>query len=352
YLENLLSTDGKNLGTKTLRRYSPLEGTQKIGDETVQAGLRSSIRHIVFDRQTSQAVTFSPDGPLLLGELEQARSDVFLPRLSGLLPANPVKQGDFWKPELSAVQELTDLQEITRNDLECILHSVEGDLAVVQFRGQVEGTTPTGSHLQTMQGSYQFQLRERRLKSIRLEVTSTLKSKEGKPAGNITATYELVRKPASSQLEADGLVLEPTEENTLLLVQEPKFGLEMVHSRRWVPRLPTEKNWQIDGPSGSGITIQFENSSAVSSAQDMRKPIETTLIKAVPDLKALADPPGWPSVERLAWQGTQNGKEYVFEYLLWKQKAAGAIIAARYFAPESELARKDVERMIRSLKRE
>jgi len=175
--------------------------------------------------------------------------------------------------------------------------------------------------------------------------------RDRKRAGDISAVYQMVRKPAPDQkIDTKGMSLEPTEENTLLLVQEPHLGVEMVHSRRWVPRPVSDKSWIIDGPSGSGLTIQMESASNIPPADSVRKQIEATLGRTAQNLKPLPDPTGWTDVQRLSWTGSQNGKEFVFEYFLWKHGNKGAIIAGRYFAPEAGLAQKDVERMIKGLR--
>jgi len=350
YVEKILSVDVDRLANKTLRKYQLLEAEQTIGIDLTRARLRDSIRHLVLDRQNDQAVTFSPDGPLLLGELEQTRSDVFLPRLSGMFPSQSVARNDSWKVSNAAVQELTDLQQITSNALECTLDRIDSDIAYIQFRGRVEGTTPTGSNQQTIQGRYRFDLRDQRLVTLDFEVTSILKNAERKEVGSITAQFELKRKSVSTTLSTEGMSLDSSEENTLLLVQEPRLGLELVHSRRWVPRQVSDKSWQIDGPSGSGITIQFESASNIPAADVIRKQIESTLVKSVPNLKPLPDPAAWSEAQRLAWTGSHNNKDYVYEYFLWKRGNSGAIIAGRYYGPEAQLAQKDVERMIRSLK--
>jgi hypothetical protein len=350
YAEKILSVDADRLASKTIRRYQVLNAEQTIGNEVIRARLRDGVKHVVLDRQSNQGVTFSPDGPLLIGELEQTRTDVFLPKLAGLYPTQSVQRGDSWKPSAAAIQELTDIQQVTSNTLECTLHSLDADIAVVHFRGQVVGSTSTGSNQQTLQGSYQFDLKQQKMTTLQFEVTSILKNQQQQNAGNITATFQLTRKPTSTDISTTGMTMDPTEENTLLLVQEPRVGLELVHSRRWAPRQVSDKSWQIDGPSGSGITIQFEGANTIPAADTIRKQIEATLSRAVPNLKPLRDPAGWNDVQRLAWTGTQNGKDYVFEYFLWKRGSAGAIIAGRYFAPEEAMAQKDVERMVRSLK--
>ena len=352
YLEKVLSVDVDQLANKTIRKYLILEAEQKIDNVSTQAKLRPQLQFVVLDRKGSQAVTFSPDGPMLLGELEQVRTDVFLPRLTGLLPKENVVPGTSWKATNEAVQELTDLQKIDSGSLNSVFSQMEApDIALVKFNGQVTGATPTGSNQQTIQGSYRFDLKAQRMVALKFEVTSILMDRDRKRVGDISAIYQMTRKPAPGQILATtGMVLEVNEENTLLLVQEPRLGLEMVHSRRWVPRPVNDKSWIIDGPSGSGLTIQFESANAIPQAEAVRKPIEATLGKTAQNLKPLPDPAGWTDVPRLSWTGAQNGKEYVFEYFLWKQGSKGAIIAGRYFAPEANLAQKDVERMIKGLR--
>ena len=352
YLERVLTVDVGQLANKTIRKYLVLEAEQKIGNDSTQAKLRPQLQHVVLDRKGLQAVTFSPDGPMLIGELEQVRTDVFLPRLTGLLPKQDVVPGNSWKATNEAVQELTDMQKVDSGSLHCVFSQMEtADVALIKFDGQVTGATPTGSNQQTIQGNYRFDLKAQRLVALKFEVTSILMDRDRKRVGDISAVYSMTRKPAPSQtLATTGMTLEASEENTLLLVQEPRIGLEMVHSRRWVPRPVNDKSWIIDGPSGSGLTIQFEAAGTIPQAEAVRKQIEATLSRSVQNLKPLPDPAGWADAQRLSWTGTQNGKEYVFEYFLWKQGSKGAIIAGRYFAPEANLAQKDVERMIKGLR--
>lgn len=352
YVEKVLLIDRDQLASKTIRKYQVLEAEQKIGSDSTQARLRQQLQHMLLDRQGSQAVTFSPDAPMLIGELEQVRTDVFLPRLAGLLPLDAVIQGNSWKASNPAVLELTDLQKIDSGFLTCTFAQIEpNDIALIKFDGRVTGTTPVGSNEQTIQGNYRFDLKTQRLVALKFEVTSVLMDRDRKRAGDITAIYQMTRRPAPElKIDTTGMTLEATEENTLLLVQEPRLGVEMVHSRRWVPRPVNDKSWIIDGPSGSGLTIQMESSNNIPPAESVRKQIEATLGRTAQNLKLLPDPPGWQDVQRLSWMGSQNGKEYVFEYFLWKNSNKGAIIAGRYFAPEAGLAQKDVERMIKGLR--
>ncbi len=361
YLERVLAVDGNQLAVKTLRQYQQLEAQQKIGEDLVSSQLRGQVKQIVLIRGGQQDVTFSPDGPMLLDEVEQVRTDTFLARINGILPSQPVGKDDTWAVTAAAVQELTDLRSIHSGQLDCQLSKVEsnetGQTAIVHFRGKIKGTGQFGVNEQTIQGSYHFDMKAQRLVSLQFEVTSVMFDKNQRKAGDTTASYRLVRQMNTNpQLNAAGLALDPNEENTLLLVQEPRLGLELVHSRRWVPRPISDKQWIIDGPSGSGLTIQFESSANIPDADRVRKEIEARLAKTAQGLKPEPDPAGWShegrAAQRLAWRGTQNGKDFVFEYFLCKEGQKGAIIAARYHAPEADEAQRDVVRMVQSLKME
>jgi len=352
YVEKVLFVDLDQLAGKTIRKYQVLEAEHRVGNDSTLARLRPQLQHMVLDRQGSQAVTFSPDGSMLITELEHVRTDVFLPRLSGLLPVEAVAPGTSWKAANTAILELTDLQKVESGFLTCTFAQIEpNDVALIRFDGKVAGASPVGFNEQTIQGNYRFDLKAQRLITLKFEVTSVLMDRDHKRVGDISALYQMIRKPAPEQkIDTAGMTLEPTEENTLLLVQEPRLGVEMVHSRRWVPRPVNDKSWVIDGPSGSGLPIQMESASNIPQAEAIRKQIEATLGRTAQNLKPLPVPPGWTDVQRLSWMGSQNGKEYVFEYFLWKQGSKGAIIAGRYFAPEAGLAQKDVERMIKGLR--
>jgi hypothetical protein len=275
------------------------------------------------------------------------------------LPVKPAARGDTWQASQEAIREMTDLRQIQSGQLECVLNRVEStpgrDVAVVNFAGRVTGLAKVAANQQTLQGSYRFDLKAGRLTELKFEVTSIVLDGNQKKLGDTTASFHLTKEPvAQGGADPKELALDANEENTLLLVVEPRIGLEMVHSRRWVPRPVSDKQWMIDGPAGSGLTIQFEPSPNIPAAGAVRKEIETTLGKRAQGLKPEGDPPGWVhenrAVERLAWRGSQDGKEYVFEYFLWKQGQKGAIIAARYHALDALHAQKDVERMVRSLR--
>src|SRR5204862_59533 len=81
--------------------------------------------------------------------------------LAGLLPATAVRPGDSWLADPAAVQELTDLEKITKGDLKCRLLTVEGQAARIDFEGKVEGVGEDGAARHDIEGALYFDLPSR-----------------------------------------------------------------------------------------------------------------------------------------------------------------------------------------------
>ncbi len=102
YDERIL-TANKTGQEKTLRIYRKVDFQRTVGDRPQEATIRPEVRRMVVLRLNQVEVPFSPDGPLLWGELDLVRTDVFTPALAGLLPAGSVRPGDRWPAANSAV---------------------------------------------------------------------------------------------------------------------------------------------------------------------------------------------------------------------------------------------------------
>src|SRR5207245_4747620 len=120
YDERVLSTKAGQVD-KTLRIYRQVDFQRRIGDRPQEATIRPEVRRLVVLRLNHVEVPFSPEGPLMWGEIDLVRTDVFTPALTGLLPDGAVRLGDRWKATNSAVQELTDMERIEEGQVECRL---------------------------------------------------------------------------------------------------------------------------------------------------------------------------------------------------------------------------------------
>src|SRR5438093_13195687 len=94
YDERFLSVNKVGVVDKSLRLYRQVDFRRTIGDRPQEATIRPEVRRLVILRLNQVEVPFSPDGPLLWGEIDLVRTDVFTPALIGLLPDAVVKPGE------------------------------------------------------------------------------------------------------------------------------------------------------------------------------------------------------------------------------------------------------------------
>src|SRR5262249_7074273 len=161
--------------------------------------LRPAVRRLVILRNGNTEVPFSPDGPLMWGEIDAVRVDVFTPALAGLLPAKAVRVGDKWDAADSAVQEMTDLEKIESGKLECklerVVNSGKRQLARVSFTGTVSGVGEDGPVKHRLTGHYHFDLDGKYLSDLTLNGVTLMVDKDGKEMGRIEGNFVLTREP-------------------------------------------------------------------------------------------------------------------------------------------------------------
>src|SRR6185436_6755703 len=123
------------------------------------------------------------DGPLLWGEIELVRVDVFTPALADLLPDKAVRTGDRWTAATTAIEELTDLEKIEEGRIECRLDEVTTLAgrrhARVSLTGTVRGVNEDGPNKQTIDGYFFFDLESNHLSYLTFKGVHILLDKEG-----------------------------------------------------------------------------------------------------------------------------------------------------------------------------
>lgn len=348
--------------TRTLRSYDRLDFRRKIGDQLQESSLRPEVRRMVILRLEQTEVPFSPDGPLMWSEIDRVRTDVFVPALRGLLPTRPVRIGETWTAAASAVQELTDLDEITAGQLHCRLQDVQSRdgsrIARVRISGTVQGFNEDGPNRQELEGYFLFDLDRRCLSSIYLDGTSWLVDKDNKPQGRVDGRFTLSRRlEASSALSDDrirGLITEPNDDNTVLLFREPPLGVEFLYARRWTVKKADARQILLDEPQGGGLVITLEPLTQTPTGLEFQNEARKTL--ASRGLKVLKESPVRPLD---APQGTLDEFSFVVEidrqtwtlrYLVSKQRHGGATFMGRWPSRLDDELAPEVRRIARSLK--
>jgi hypothetical protein len=362
YDERILDGDAKGPVEKTLRLYRRIEFKRKVDEQEQQSGIRGEVRRMVLLKHKHAEVPFSPDGPLTWGEIDLVRTDVFTPALVGLLPAREVKVGERWDADARGVEELTDLQEIN-GKLECRLQEVatrQGRrFAQVGFSGTIAGVNDDGPSRHQLEGYFFFDLQSNHLSYLYLSGASSLLDKDGKERGRIEGKYVLTRRLEASPDLADDVVkrlaLEPNDQNTLLLFDEPALGIRFTYPRRWKVQRADARQIILDAEGGGGLAITLEPLTQTPSGKQFHSEAATTLLKQgarvlrseMPQALAGGDRGG---IERFWFEAEQNKQGLLFDYYVLRQAAAGATFAGQYPLREAPALQKDVEAIARSLR--
>jgi hypothetical protein len=362
YDERILATGKEGRVEKTVRHYRRIEFQRVVGDQPQTSTLRQQVRRLVVLRHEQSEVPFSPDGPLTWAEIDLVRTDVFTPTLSGLLPDKPVQPGDRWTAAPAAVRELTDLERIEDGGLECQFEQLTNlngrRYARVGFSGAVRGVNEDGPNRQQLEGYFFFDLESAHLSYLSLKGTSNLLDKEGKPLGQVTGRFVLTRQAQaqSRELSAEalrGVTVEPNEDNTLLLYEHPELGLRLLHPRSW--RMTGVRGRQVafDEAGGHGLLVTVEPAARVPTAAQFLAESRDYLQKQKARVLATEAPRRLQSapteLDQFALDLDVAGQRVWMDYFVVRQAAGGVTLAARLVEANRSKARRDVERIARSV---
>lgn len=359
YDERILQLNAQGRVERTVRYYRQLQFDRKVGDDDQQSKLRPQVARLVILRHNQYEVPFCPTGPLTWGEIELVRTDVFAPALAGLFPAKAVAVGTRWRPEESALQELTDLEKIEKSDCTCRLEKITTLLgrrtAHIQFDGSVHGIGEDGKATHELRGSCYVDLDARFLSYLYVKGTHHLLDKSGKPTGKIEGTFVMTRAPSPQTVEIDdpalrGLTLEPDAENSRLLFEHPQVGVRFLYPRNWRVAGFNGKQIGIDEKRGSGVLLTLAPAAATptgaqffqESAQFLDK--QKARVFRFDRPRAMAG--GW---ETFGFDAEIARQRVLLSYFTLRRGNLGATLTARILPTDSANTLRDVEKMAQSL---
>ncbi len=347
---------------KTLRIYRQVDFQRRIGDRPQEATIRPEVRRLVVLRLNHVEVPFSPEGPLMWGEIDLVRTDVFTPALTGLLPDGSVRLGDRWKATNSAVQELTDMERIEEGQVECRLDQVgmlqDRRQARVNFSGTVRGVNEDGPNRQRLEGFFYFDLESNHVSYLSLNGVSILLDKDGKEVGRVEGQFVLTRQTNQRCRELSdealrGLKLEPTEDNTRLLYDNPDLGVRFLYPRRWKVMGVRGRQVAVDEANGNGLLLTLEPASQVpNGAQYLRESKDwleqqKAKVLTIDSPRRLAGDRG--ELEHFSLDVQLPTQKISMDYYVIRQALGGATLAARLLPSDSSAMKKDVESIARSV---
>jgi hypothetical protein len=361
YDERVLNVAAAGAVDKTMRIYRRVDFQRQVGGRPQQSTVRPEVRRLVLLRLNQVEVPFSPDGPLTWGEIDLVRTDVFTPALAGLLPSGSVRPGARWPAEAGAVQELTDLERIEEGKIECRLEEItslnQRRLARIAFAGTVAGVNEDGPNRQQLDGYCLFDLESQHLSYLYLKGTHLLLDKDGKEQGRIEGRFVLTRQvntrsPDLTEQALRGLELTPNDQNTLLLYENPDFGVRLLHPRRWKVAEVRGRQVTLDAAPGNGLLLTLEPRDRVPSSVQFLAETRTYLqqqqaknLREEPPQRR-QEPPR--ELEHFAIEAEIGGQRALLDYYIARQAQGGVTVAAR-LRPDDAAARKEVEGIARSL---
>jgi len=344
---------------KTIRAYRKMDFERHIGDQQQQSSLRPAIRRMVILRHNQFEVPFSPDGPLTWGEIDLVRTDVFTPALAGLLPDQAVKPGDHWQANGVAVKELTDLERIDEGNLTCTFEAVTTlvgrQQARISFQGTVRGMGEDGSARHQLEGQLYFDLVSNHLSYVHVKGTQFLLDKNGNAQGQVEGTFVLTREPVppARDLTDDdlrGLVLEPTDDNTLLLFEQADLGVRFLYPRRWHIAGVTGKQIALDEKQGSGILLTLETAQKLPTGAQFYQEARNWLTQQKANVYRMDYPKEIAKgIENFAADAEVGKQRIILDYYVLRQTDRGATVVARLSPNDLLNLRKDVERILKSV---
>jgi hypothetical protein len=356
----LTATDGQV--QKTVRIYRRYEMHRKVGNDPQQGGIRPAVRRLVLLRRDNVEVPFSPDGPLLWGEIDLVRTDVFTPALAGLLPDRPVRPGDHWTAQAGAIQELTDLERIDEGSVECRFDQLTvldaRRLARVAFAGTVRGTNEDGPNRQQLDGYLFFDLESQHLSYLSLKGINFLLDKDGKESGRIEGQFVLTRQANTNARDLTpealrGVVLEPNPDNTRLLYDNPDVGVRFLYPRRWRVAGVHGRQVGLDSADGSGVLVTLEPPARVptgtaflTESRNYLQEQKAKVLRVEPPRRLQSAP---QDLERFGLEAEVMGQRVQMDYYVARQARGGATLAARLLPNDLEALRQEVEGIARSL---
>jgi hypothetical protein len=286
------------------------------------------------------------------------RTDVFTPALGGLLPAGKVRPGDSWKADTVAVQELTDLEKITKGGLTCTFKLVTIDqVARIAFTGTIDGVGEDGPARHQIDGFGDFDLAANRLSYLSMQGTHFPLDADGQPnRGKITGTFVLTRDaPRSTELTDaafKGKSLVPNDENTLIWFVNPEVGASFLYPRQWHIAGVNGSKRQIglDEKRGGGMLITLDVPQNVPDLKRFQQETRDALAQQKAKISK-ADPPQnvAAGIDRFGMDVQIGDRRVYLQYYLVRQKAGYAVLTANLPIAEQAAMQKDVERVARSL---
>lgn len=238
FLERRLPAGGQDADAfRSLRRYQLAEAEITIDGQKTINQLPGNARQIVAEGTSTGIRVWSPDTRMSYLAVELLRSPGDSLALAALLPKTEVDHGTEWEPPYWTLPMLTGIEAVSKSTLKCSVSKIDGQYAVIQIAGRVEGATLGAFANIEIDGQIAW---DRKAGHIRqAKITQREKRTVGavSPGMDVTATIYVDRqlsgvKGGLTDEAVDAIPISPEAEQLALAFQCP-WNLTFAVDRDW-----------------------------------------------------------------------------------------------------------------------
>lgn len=257
--ENLLQPgEERTSGPLSIRYYDRADAVIKIEKGLVKPQLRADRRLIavapaqsappqsattkdttVKNEVGSVATTmFSPSGPLAREELDLIDVPANSALIEGLLPKDPVAQGDRWQHGDQLLAGLLGLDAVNRAEVSSQLVEINDATAQVEIRGNVQGASGGVASEMEVKGRYRFDRKLGRITWLALLTKEKRSIGHVAPGVDVVARLQMKIAPDGVYTQLDnqalaGMDLSLPPERALLEYESTAGHFRLLHDRQW-----------------------------------------------------------------------------------------------------------------------
>jgi hypothetical protein len=222
----------------SVRYYDQTEAVIKVDKTGRTPQLTDDNRTIVIERGQQRPMAYCPAGTLSREELDLI--DVVGDSISidGLLPKQPVAEGESWATDASVMGPLLTLDTVAVCEVQSVLDEFNANYAKIKLSGDVQGTTDGAATQQEVRGVFLFDRRLHRIIRFNLAVREKRSIGGATPGLDVTAKVQVKIDPLEKSTHlTDDIIAKATSSSRTplrdLLFESPTLGFRVNHDRQW-----------------------------------------------------------------------------------------------------------------------
>lgn len=223
----------------SIRYYRTADGEVKAEDDRYRPTLRKDRRLIAVRTDGADVTVFSPQGPLILDELDLVDVLGNSLLLDRLLPIESVTPGNPWKHSDDLMAALLGLDSITASNVQSELTEVNAGIARFEMSGQIDGREGGTKTEVELKGKYHFDLNSKRVIWFGLLVAQDRSTDHVEGGLDVVARLQMKITPntPSEHLSAAamaGFSPDLTDQLMRLEYESAVGGWRLAMDRRWL----------------------------------------------------------------------------------------------------------------------